>query len=52
MGGAVSIEQKNNTDDNINNTPTKKVIESYPEIDTIFNYYENIYNIGNNILAD
>ena len=52
MGGAVSIEQKNNTDDNINNTSTKKVIESYPEIDTIFNYYENIFDIGDSIFTD
>ena len=49
MGSAVSIEQKNNTDNNINNISSKKVVETCPEIDTIFNYFENIFDIGDSL---
>ena len=52
MGGAVSIEQKNNTDDNINNTLTKKVIKTSSEINNIIDYYENIFDIGDSIFTD
>ena len=52
MGGAVSIKQKDNIDDNIITISSEKVVETCPEIDTIFNYYETIYDIGDSIVTD
>ena len=52
MGGAVSIKQKDNIDYNIITTSSEKVIEPYLEIDTIFNYYETIYDIGDSLITD
>ncbi len=51
MGSAASIEQKYNIDANKNNISSEKVIETSQEINTIFNFYKTIYDIGNSLLS-
>ena len=52
MGSAASIEQKHNIDANKNKISSEKVVETSEKINNIFNFYKNIYDIGDSLLSD
>ena len=50
MGGTASIEQKHNID--ANKISSEKVVETSEKINNIFNFYKNIYDIGDCFFDD